>query len=74
MEIFLQRFSFLKINFIYLFFGCSESLSLRGLFSSCGKRGLLSTCGCSGFSLWRLLSLLSMGSRHVGSIVPVPEL
>ena len=46
------------------FFGCAGSLLLRGLFSSCGERGLLSSCGqCSGFSLWWVLLVQSMGTR-----------
>ena len=55
---------FLKNNFIYLFtFGCSGSLLLHGLFSSCGQWGLLSSCraqalGHMFFSNW--------GSRALG--------
>ena len=52
-------------------FGCAESSSLCGLFSSCGRQGLLSRCGawashCGGLSCCRACTL-EHGLRGCGA-------
>ena len=56
---------FKLINYFWL---CWVFVSVRGLFSSCGKRGPLFIT-CAGFSLSRPLLLRSTGSRRAGSVV-----
>ena len=58
----MQSFSFLKINFIYLF------LVALGL-CCCVGFSLVAVRGAAPFSLRWLLLLLSMASGHVGSVV-----
>ena len=53
-------------NFMYLFyFGCSGSLLLRGLFSSCGEQGYPSLWGL-GFSFQWLLLCAEQGLSGAG--------
>ena len=57
-------FSSFKKNYVFIYLFILAALILRccaWAFSSCDKWGLLSSCG--GFSLQRLLLLLSMSSR-----------
>ena len=56
-------FNFLK--FIYLFLAALGLHCCAPAFASCGKRGLIFVW-CTGFSLWWLLLLRSMGSRRTG--------
>ena len=59
------QFSFFKILFIYFIFGCSGSLLLRGLFSSCGEQGLPCLVG-HGLLISVASRVQSMGSREQG--------
>ena len=62
----------LFLNFVYLLtFVCAGSLSLRGLFSSCGEQGLLSSCDvqdspCGGFSCCRAWAVGCPGFSSCG--------
>ena len=61
--------SFLKNNFIYLFiFICTGFSLLHGLFSRQGE-WVYSLVAASGFLLWYLLLLWSLGSRALGASV-----
>ena len=60
LKIITVNFFFLKNNLKNLFFGCSGSLLLRGLFfSSCSKRGLLPSGGVR-----LLIAVASPGAGH----------
>ena len=72
-SIYALAFHFILKNFVYLLtFVCAGSLSLRGLFSSCGEQGLLSSCDvqdshCSGFSCCRAWAVGRPGFSSCGS-------
>ena len=69
------------IIYLFIIFGCTGSLSLCGLFSSCSKRGLLFSCGaqashCGGFYSCQAWALGCMGFTlwPVDSVVAVSGL
>ena len=53
-------------KFSFFIFGCAESLLLRMSCLWLQRVGATLCLRCTGFSLQRLLSLRSMGSRHAG--------
>ena len=66
-KIYIYIYLFLKNLFIYFIFGCVGSLLLHVGFLVAVSRGY-SSLRCTGFSLWWLLLLQSMGSRRAGLV------
>ena len=56
-----KRFIFLKLKFIYSFFGCAGSSLLCGFFPTCSEWGLLSSVVCGDFSCCRAQALGCVG-------------
>ena len=61
-----MSFSIPSLSYLFIFFGCVGSSLLPAGFSLVAASGGYSLLWCTGFSLWWLLLLQSMGSRHAG--------
>ena len=68
MQSFVVPYSFFLICFMYFWLPWIFVAACR-LFSSCVQAGLTLQLWRAGLSVWWLLLLWSMGSRHVGSVV-----